>query len=73
MSKPATIMGKVVGEFYQEVDGMYKFEPSRDIGPGYWDEYMLMTILCKLRKLNIEWDYFCWTDPQISNMWEDEK
>ena len=70
-SKPAKIGGTVVGEFYIEVDGYWKFEPNP--GPGYWDEYMLMTILCKLRKLNIEWDNFCWTDPRISNMWEENE
>ena len=68
--KPATINGVQVGQFYTEIDGYWKFEP--DAKPGYWDEFMLMTILCKLRKLNIEWDHFCMTDPRISNMWEDE-
>lgn len=45
-----------IGEFYQEMDGYYVYEPNRDKISGYWPEWMLLELGGKLKELNKPWD-----------------
>ena len=69
MSKPAMINRQQIGEYYQEIDGHWVFEPDRTT-PGYWNEYILLKILYDLRVLNAKWDLMTMSDPKISDIGE---
>lgn len=46
--------GKLLGEFYREVDGYYVFDPES--GSGYWPEWLLRALADELEELNKEWN-----------------
>lgn len=54
---------KVLGEFYQEVDGFFVFEPRYKQGDGFWPDYLLEEILIKLKELNRPWAEIIDNDP----------
>ena len=58
-----------IGEYYQEIDGRWVFEPDRTTS-GYWDEYILLKILDELRVLNAKRDLMIMSDPKISDIGE---
>ena len=66
MSKLAKFNGKVMGEYYQEVDGYWVFEPEPT--GGYWNEHILVKIMYELRVLNAAWDLTIMTDPKVSDL-----
>lgn len=43
-----------MGEFYQEIDGYYVFDPI--LKSGYWPSEMLRAIADELDNLNKEWN-----------------
>ncbi len=65
-SKVVKCNGKVIGEYYIEIDGRWVFEPGTK--GGYWDEHILIKVLYELRVLNAAWDLQIMSDPKVSNL-----